>query len=77
MARGIAGIYKFKPSPSQLKFIEDFGRARNWQGFYGGDLFGQEHRTARALEWRHYLTIRQCNFYESWRYEWTERAKAI
>lgn len=38
--RGIAGTYRFRPSPTQLKFIDDFGRSRGWQGFYGGDLVG-------------------------------------
>jgi hypothetical protein len=73
--RGIAGTYRFRPSPGQLKFIDDFGRSRSWQGFWGGDLVGPEHRTARALERGRYLVSRFDAKLEAWRYEWADKAK--
>jgi hypothetical protein len=73
--RGIAGTYRFRPSPTQLKFIEDFGRNRDWQGFWGGDLYGQEHRSSRALERGHYLKSYFDAGQDAWRYEWCDKAR--
>lgn len=73
--KGIAGTYRFRPSPTQLQFIRDFGRSRDWQGFWGGDLYGQEHRSVRALERGRYVKSSFDAGLEAWRYEWQEKAK--